>query len=95
MTPGETAVDPELGLTAEQVEDRITSGRVNVIPTPPSRSIRQIVRANVVTPVNMIMITLLVLILISGNPGDSLFGFVILSNSIIGILQELRAKRNP
>ena len=93
MTPGETAVDPELGLTAEQVEDRITSGRVNVIPTPPSRSIRQIVRANVVTPVNMIMITLLVLILISGNPGDSLFGFVILSNSIIGILQELRAKR--
>jgi len=86
-------VDPAIGLTQDQVDQRLTDGRVNVIPTPPSRSIRQIIRANVVTPVNMIMTTLLVLILVSGHPADALFAGVIVSNSAIGILQELRAKR--
>jgi len=86
-------VDPAIGLTQSQVDERLADGRVNVLPTPPSRSIRQIIRANVVTPVNMIMATLLVLILVSGNPADALFAGVIVSNSAIGILQELRAKR--
>jgi len=86
-------VDPAVGLTQDQVASRVADGRVNVLPTPPSRSIRQIFRANVITPVNMIMTTLLVLILVSGHPADALFAGVIVSNSAIGILQELRAKR--
>jgi len=57
------------------------------------RTISQIIRANVLTPVNAIIGTLFVLILIAGFPADSLFAGVIVSNSIIGIGQELQARR--
>ena len=88
-----TAVDSAEGLTATQVAERVADGRVNTVPVSPRRSVRQIIRANVVTPVNMIMTTLLVLILVSGHPADALFAGVIISNSVIGIIQEIRAKR--
>ena len=88
-----TAVDPDQGLTSGQVAERLADGRVNVVPASPRRSLSQIIRANVVTPVNMIMTTLLVLILISGHPADALFAGVIISNSVIGVVQEIRAKR--
>ena len=81
------------GLNAAQVAERVRDGRVNIAPASPRRSLGQIIKANVVTPVNMIMTTLLVLILISGNPADALFAGVIVSNSVIGVIQEVRAKR--
>ena len=86
-------VDPSTGLTASQVAERVGDGRVNVIPASPRRSLGQIIQANIITPVNMIMTTLLVLILVSGHPADALFAGVIISNSVIGVLQEVRAKR--
>ncbi|MDG2113138.1 MAG: HAD-IC family P-type ATPase, partial [Actinomycetota bacterium] len=66
---------------------------MNHVPSAPTRTIRQIIHANMLTPVNLIMGTLLVLILVAGKPGDALFAGVIVSNSVIGILQELRAKK--
>jgi len=57
------------------------------------RTIPQIIKANVLTPVNGIIGTLFVMILIAGFPADSLFAGVIVSNSIIGIGQELQARR--
>ena len=81
------------GLTAQEVEQRKREGRVNVALDGPSRTIAQIYRANIFTTVNMIMGTLLVLILVAGKPGDALFAGVIVSNSVIGIVQEIRAKR--
>lgn len=53
----------------------------------------QIVRANIVTPVNLIVLILALLVIAAGSPKDALFGFVIIANSAIGIIQELRAKR--
>ena len=50
-------------------------------------------KANVFTPINLIIGTLLVLILVAEAPGDALFAGVVVSNSIVGIVQELRAKR--
>jgi len=81
------------GLTSDEVAERIRRGAVNQVPAAPTRSISQIIQANVLTPVNLIMGTLLVLILVANKPGDALFAGVILSNSVIGIIQELRAKR--
>ena len=88
-----TRVDPESGLTSAEVEKRRAEGRTNAAPPSPVRSLGEIVRANVFTPVNAIMLSLFVLILVARSPRDALFVGVVLSNSIIGIVQEVRAKR--
>ena len=88
-----TRVDPESGLTSAEVEERRAEGRTNAAPPSPVRSLGEIVRANVFTPVNAIMLSLFVLILVARSPRDALFVGVVLSNSIIGIVQEVRAKR--
>ncbi len=81
------------GLTAAEVRQRVADGRANRVPAPPGRSFGQIVAANVFTPVNAIMVTLFVLIVIAGYPKDGLFVGVVLSNSVVGIVQETRARR--
>jgi cation-transporting P-type ATPase E len=84
---------PTLGLTDSEVAERVAAGRVNITPEPPGRSFGQIVAANVFTIVNAIMLTLFVLVLVSGNPQDGLFVGVVVSNSVIGVVQEVRARR--
>ena len=81
------------GLTADEVAQRVADGRVNDVPDAPVRTLGEIIRANVLTPVNAILLSLLVLILVAEAPGDALFVGVVVSNSIIGIIQELRARR--
>lgn len=81
------------GLTAAEVEERIADGRVNNVPDAPVRTFPQIIRANVFTPVNAIIGTLFVLILVAGFPADALFAGVVVSNSVIGIAQEVKARR--
>jgi cation-transporting ATPase E len=81
------------GLTEAEVAERVADGRVNDVPDAPVRSTGEILRANVLTPVNAIMGSLLVLILVAGFPGDALFAGVIVSNSVIGVVQELRARK--
>jgi len=88
-----TATQSNTGLSAEEVAERVADGRINDVPDAPMRTVPQIIRANVLTPVNAIIGTLFVLILIAGFPADSLFAGVIVSNSIIGIGQELQARR--
>jgi cation-transporting ATPase E len=82
-----------LGLSTAEVAQRVADGRVNDVPDAPVRTTRQILQANVLTPVNAIMGTLLVLILVAGHPSDALFAGVIVSNSVIGVVQEIRARR--
>ena len=85
---------PDLvGLSADDVATRRADGRVNDVPDAPVRTTSQILRANVLTPVNAIMGSLLAVILVAGFPGDALFAGVIVSNSVIGTFQELRARR--
>ncbi|MGI9622024.1 MAG: HAD-IC family P-type ATPase [Acidimicrobiales bacterium] len=81
------------GLSSQDVEERIAAGQDNRSPEGTSRSNRQIVVANVFNPVNAIMLSLFVLILIAGYPEDGLFVGVVISNSVIGITQELYARR--
>ena len=81
------------GLTTAEVAERIAEGRVNDVPDAPVRTTSEIFRANALTPINAIMGALFALILVAGFPGDALFAGVIVSNSIIGTVQELRARR--
>ncbi len=85
-------VDAARGLSATDVAERVASGRVNVTPEPPGRSFGQIVAANVFTVVNAIMLVLFVLVLVSGHPKDGLFVGVVVSNAVIGVVQEVRAR---
>jgi cation-transporting ATPase E len=85
--------DPELGLTSAEVEARVARGDVNDVPAMPTRTVAGIVRANVFTRFNALLGAMLVIILIVGPFQDALFGIVLVANTAIGIVQELRAKR--
>ncbi|MFD6179888.1 HAD-IC family P-type ATPase [Streptomyces goshikiensis] len=81
------------GLTTAEVAERVARGDVNDVPVRSSRSTADIVRANVFTRFNAIIGVLWVIMLIVAPPQDSLFGYVIVANTGIGIIQELRAKK--
>ncbi|MDQ0714240.1 cation-transporting ATPase E [Streptomyces luteogriseus] len=68
-------------------------GQVNDVPVRSSRSTVEIVRANVFTRFNAIIGVLWLIMLVVAPIQDSLFGFVILANTGIGIVQEWRAKK--
>ncbi|MET7676913.1 HAD-IC family P-type ATPase [Streptomyces seoulensis] len=81
------------GLTRAEVAERVARGEVNDVPVRSSRSLGEIVRANVFTRFNAIIGVLWVVTLFVAPIQDSLFGFVILANTGIGIVQEWRAKK--
>ncbi|MFD4469640.1 HAD-IC family P-type ATPase [Rhodococcus sp. NPDC058505] len=91
LSPGE--MDVRTGLTSDQVAQRRADGRTNDVPSRASRSVRDIVRANVFTRINAILGVLLVIVLSTGSVIDGMFGLLIVANSAIGIIQEVRAKR--
>lgn len=81
------------GLTTAEVAERVARGAVNDVPVRSSRSLSEIVRANVFTRFNAIIGALWAIMLFVAPIQDSLFGFVIIANTGIGIIQELRAKK--
>ena len=86
--------DAELGgLTATEVDARRADGRGNEFEVTASRTVREILRANVLTAFNLLLAILLVAIVSVGELKDSLFGIVLVLNTLIGVVQELRAKR--
>jgi len=80
------------GLTESQVQQRIQLGQVNKITSASTRTFKEIFQANVFTLFNAILGILLAVVLLVGAPQDALFGFVLIINSMIGIIQEMRAK---
>ncbi|MGH1489983.1 MAG: HAD-IC family P-type ATPase [Acidimicrobiales bacterium] len=86
-------VDADRGLSASEVAVRVAAGQINTVKDGTERSLANIVRANVFTPVNGIMLVLFAVILAAGFWQDGLFVGVVLSNSVIGVWQELKARR--
>ena len=84
---------PPTGLTAAEVAERVARGATNDTGERTSRTFGEIVRANVFTRFNAILGTMLVIILLVGPLNDALFGIVLVANTLIGIVQEVRAKR--
>lgn len=83
----------ENGLTDAQVRERIERGEINEAPTANARSLGDIVRKNTFTWFNALIGSMWVIMLIVAPIQDSLFGFVIVANTLIGIVQEYRAAR--
>lgn len=82
------------GLSSAEVLARTNAGRINSIPGATTRSAWDIVRANVLTLFNAIVAACFVLLLVLDQWRDALFGFSALGNSLIGIIQEYRAKQS-
>ncbi|MFD4422879.1 HAD-IC family P-type ATPase [Agromyces sp. NPDC058484] len=81
------------GLTTAEVAERVARGETNAFESPTSRSAWSIVRANVFTLFNGIIAACFVVLLLIGRWQDALFGFSAIANTIIGSVQEFRAKR--
>jgi len=81
------------GLSDADVAARVADGKTNDVPTRAARSVSDIVRANVFTRINAILGVLLVIVLSTGSVINGAFGLLIVANSAIGIIQELRAKQ--
>ncbi len=88
-----TSVDAATGLTRGQVKQRVAAGLVNDVPEAPSRTTADIVRSNVFTRFNFLLGALLAVIVVVAPIQDALFGVVLVVNTLIGIVQELRAKQ--
>ena len=82
-----------VGLTDAEVAQRVAAGKTNDVPTRAARSVSEIVRANVFTRINAILGVLLIIVLSTGSVINGAFGLLIIANSAIGIIQELRAKQ--
>ena len=87
------AVTTTTGLTAAQVAQRVSLGQVNRVREQTSRSLAAIVRENVFTLFNAIIVGASVSVLLCGHIQDGIFGGVMVINAVIGIVSELRAKR--
>ena len=81
------------GLSDAEVAARVAQGKTNDVPGRASRSVGDIVRANVFTRINAILGVLFLIVLATGSLINGLFGLLIVANSAIGIIQELRAKK--
>ncbi|ORW22445.1 magnesium-transporting ATPase [Mycolicibacter nonchromogenicus] len=88
MTTARTA-----GLTDAQVDQRVAQGQTNDIPARAARSVGEIIRANVFTRINAILGVLLAIVITTGSLINGLFGLLIVFNSVIGMVQEIRAKQ--
>ncbi|MBN1288870.1 MAG: HAD-IC family P-type ATPase [Actinobacteria bacterium] len=93
-TDAKTVETNELqGLSGAEVAERIANGQTNAVKKQSSRSLNDIIRSNVFTRFNAILGVLFVVIVSVGHLRDALFGMVLVVNTLIGIVQELRAKR--
>ncbi|GAA2044915.1 HAD-IC family P-type ATPase [Nocardiopsis rhodophaea] len=87
------AAEDVRGLSADQVAERVAQGRTNDVPVRASRTLGQIIRGNLFTRINAMIAVLFAIIAVIGPVQDGLFALVIVINTLIGIVQELRAKR--
>lgn len=83
----------ETGLSAQDVATRVQQGLTNHTPDETSRSLWHILRANLFSLFNAIAFGSFVLLLLLGAWSDALFGFFVIANVAIGVVQEFSAKR--
>ena len=82
-----------MGLTSEEVRERIDKGLTNHTDISTQKTVGQIVKSNLLTYFNLIFLILTVLLCIVGSFRNLTFLPVIIGNTVIGIFQELRAKK--
>jgi cation-transporting ATPase E len=92
VSPGNAAYS-ERGLSEAEVKERVAQGKTNQVKEKTSRSLSSIIRANVFNRFNAILGVLAIVVIIVGSLRDALFAGVLIFNTLIGIVQEVRAKK--
>lgn len=85
--------DIKIGLTSEEVKYQIEHNNINIDTTIPTKSVSTIILSNIFTLFNMLNLCLGFIIFLTGSYKNLLFLGTVLSNTIISIIQELRAKK--
>ncbi len=91
--PERIATFPDFGLTHEQVEQKRLAGLDNKAVDSPSKTVTQIIVGNIFTYFNLIFFVLAIALASVGSFKNMMFMMVVLINTLIGIVQELRAKQ--
>lgn len=82
------------GLSTAEVKVRMESGRSNVVDQCSSRSLGDIIKANIFTRFNFLITALAIVVLLAGGGiVNALFFCVLIVNAVIGVAQEWRAKK--
>ena len=87
------AAPPERGLTHEQARERLENGYGNIKPDSAEKTIGQIFKDNIFTYLNLVLIILAICVTVVGQYIELTFMGVVVINTFIGIVQELRSKR--
>ena len=82
------------GLSPEEVEERVKSGKINAVSTVKTKSIGRIFYDNICTVFNLINVVLCIILLLVGSYKNTLFVLVVVFNTVIGIVQEIRSKKS-
>ena len=83
-----------VGLSADEVNQRIKEGKINTATTVKTKSIKRIFYDNICTLFNLINVILFIMLLLVGSYKNLLFIGVVLFNTVIGIVQEIRSKKS-
>lgn len=83
----------QTGLTQAQVNERIERGQVNETVDPPTKSVSQIILSNTFTYFNLVFALLALLLILVGSFRELTFLPIIIANTLIGIVQEIRSKK--
>ena len=78
------------GLSSIQVKQQIELGNVNKIPEQSDRTVKEIIHANICTYFNLIFLIISILLIIAGSFRSLTFLPVVIANTVIGIIQQLR-----
>lgn len=93
VQPATPTPTPPGGLSAAQVAERVAKGQVNEADSRTSRTVGEILRANVFTRFNALLTVLVAVTISTGRFEDTAFYGVVVANVLIGVVQETRAKR--
>ena len=85
--------EPIRGLTGEEARRLAAEGRVNRMPGDQEGGVGTILRRNLLTLFNLLNLAMAALLVWAGSYRNMLFLGVVVSNALIGTVQELRAKR--
>lgn len=92
-TPENYVPTPDTGLTTDEVTTRQRDGLSNKVKADSGKSVWQILMSNFFTLFNLLNFALAACLLLVGSYRNMLFLGVVFSNTLIGTIQELRAKR--
>lgn len=85
--------NPNTGLTKAQVAQRAEAGQVNVAVEAPTKTVSQIILTNTFTYFNFVFALLALLLILVGSFRELTFLPIIIANTLIGIIQEIRSKK--